>query len=73
VSIPVGTLSAFNSLLFVSVPVGTQFPVPSHGVCAFAELLCNALFTVNSPIELPVRSASYTVPDSNAIGIGSAL
>jgi hypothetical protein len=36
-------------------------------------LLWSALLTVNSPSELPARSASYTVPDSSAMGTGVAL
>jgi hypothetical protein len=39
----------------------------------FAALLCSAALTVNRPSEVPARSASYTVPVSNAIGTGSAL
>ena len=72
-SIPAGTLSALGMSLLTSDPVGTQLPVPSHGFCVLAALLCRALLTVNSPNELPAREASYTVPDSSAMGTGSAL
>jgi peroxiredoxin Q/BCP len=73
VSIPTGTVSALSAAFFVSDPAGSHFPVPIHGLCTLTALLCSALLTVNRPNELPARSASYTVPDSNAIGIGSAL
>ncbi len=71
-SIPTGIDSAFGAVL-VSTPPGSHLPVPIHGLCTLTALLCRALFTVNRPRELPVRSASYTVPASNAIGTGSAL
>lgn len=73
VSIPTGADSAFGAGFGSSAPAGRQAPVPSHGTEALAALLCSAAFTVNSPSELPARSASYTVPESSAIGTGSAL
>lgn len=72
-SIPTGSFSARSAVFGFSVPSGTHEPVPSHGVCTLAALLCRALLTVNRPNELPARSASYTVPGSKAIGMGSAL
>ena len=71
--IPAGAASAFFAVSGASVPIGRHMPVPSHGIAAFGLLLCSALPTVNSPSELPERSPSYTTPESNAIGTGSAL
>ncbi len=45
-----------------------QVPSPSHVLFA-----CKAPDTVNSPWETPVRTASYTVPLSSAMGTGEAL
>jgi hypothetical protein len=45
-----------------------QVPSPIHVL-----LPCNAVDTVNSPWETPLRTASYTVPLSSAIGTGAAL
>ena len=73
VSIPTGTVSALSSVFGFSAPAGTHAPVPSHGVDTLTALLCSALLTVNSPNELPACSASYTVPGSKAMGMGSAL
>ena len=73
VSIPTGTVSALSAVFAFSVPAGSHAPVPIHGLCTLTALLCSALLTVNRPNELPARSASYTVPGSNAIGIGLAL
>jgi hypothetical protein len=75
VSIPTGTGSAFAPFVSGSDPFGRNAPVPSQvakapGVELF---LCSALDTVNNPSEFPARSASYTVPESSAIGTGSAL
>ena len=39
-----------------SLPAGTHLPVPIHGLSTLTALLCSALFTVNSPSELPARS-----------------
>ena len=72
-SIPTGTFSAAWAVFGSSVPAGRHVPVPIHGFSALAALLCRALSTVNRPIELPVRSASYTVPDSSAMGTGIRL
>ena len=71
--IPAGADSAFFAVSGASVPFARHTPVPSQGIAAFGLLLCSALPTVNSPSELPVRSPSYTLPESNAIGTGSAL
>ena len=71
--IPTGVPSAFSTLIIGSVPFGRQTPVPSQGIAALALLLCSALPTVNRPSELPVRSPSYTLPESSAMGTGSAL
>ena len=58
-SIPTGADSAGRIPFFpVSVPAGTQAPVASHGMGALTALLWRAVFTVKSPRELPVRSAS---------------
>ena len=73
VSIPTGTVSAVKVVFGFSVPAGSHMPVPIHGLWTLTALLCSALLTVNRPKELPARSASYTVPGSNAIGTGSAL
>ena len=73
VSMPTGTVSALIPVAADSVPAGTHLPVPIQGVATLAAVLCSALLTVNKPAELPERSASYTVPDSNAMGMGSAL
>jgi len=75
VSIPTGTGSAFAPFGSGSDPFGRNAPVPSQVAKApGAELfLCSALDTVNNPSEFPARSASYTVPESSAIGTGSAL
>jgi len=73
VSIPTGAVSAVSAVFAVSLPAGSHVPVAIHGLGTLAALLCSALLTVNSPIELPTCSASYTVPVSNAIGTGSAL
>ncbi len=73
VSIPRGTLSAFIPPFGASVPTGSHMPVPSHGVTALTALLCRAPFRVNNPTLVPVRSPSYTVPDSRAMGTGFAL
>ena len=72
-SIPTGTVSAVCVVFGVSIPTGTQAPVAIHGVWLFAVVLCSAPSDVNSPSELPVRTPSYTVPDSSAIGTGDAL
>jgi hypothetical protein len=50
-------------------PAAIQVPAPAQVL--FGP--CNAPVTVNSPSEAPVRSASYTVPDSKAMGTGAAL
>jgi len=71
--IPTGALSAFIEGLGSSDPVGCHAPVAIQGASLFRALLCRALFTVNNPNELPVCSASYTVPGSKDIGTGSAL
>jgi hypothetical protein len=75
VSIPTGTGSAFAPFVSGSDPFGRNAPVPIQLAKApGAELfLCSALDTVNNPSEFPARSASYTVPESSAIGTGSAL
>ncbi len=71
-SIPTGTSSAFRVVFGSSVPCGRKAPVPTHGV-ALAELPRSTPLTVKRPCESPPCSASYTVPDSSAIGTGSAL
>ena len=68
-----GFVSALVTFFSGSDPVARQTPVAIHGVGTLAELLCSALPTVNNPSELPDRSPSYTVPESKAIGTGSAL
>ena len=73
VSMLTGFVSAFITFFSGSDPVACHTPVPIHGVGTLAELLCSALPTVNKPRELPARSPSYTVPESKAIGTGSAL
>jgi hypothetical protein len=55
---PTGAFSALSAVFGFSAPSGTQAPVPIHGVCTLTALLCSALLTVNSPSELPARSAS---------------
>jgi hypothetical protein len=45
-----------------------QVPSPSQVL-----LPCRAPVTVNSPWETPVRTPSYTVPLSSAMGTGAAL
>lgn len=72
-SIPTGVFSACSSFFPVSEPASTYVPVASHGTAALAALLCSAAPIVNNPCELPVRSASYTVPGSSAMGTGEAL
>src|SRR5580658_5841664 len=54
-----------------SVPAANHAPVASHGTSALAARLCSALLTVNRPIDTPVFSPSYTIPDSSAMGTGS--
>ena len=73
VLIPAGAFSAFLAVTGGSVPFARHTPVPSQGIAAFGLLLCSALPTVNRPNELPERTPSYTTPESNAIGTGSAL
>ena len=73
ISMLAGFVSAFTIFFSGSDPVACHTPVPIHGVGTLAELLCNALPIVNSPREFPARSPSYTVPESKAIGTGSAL
>lgn len=73
VSIPFGTSSAFIPLLGASDPAASHAPVASHGTSALAARLCSALLIVNRPRDTPVFSPSYTVPDSSAMGTGSAL
>jgi len=73
VSIPTGTSSAFIVVFATSVPAGSHDPLPIQGVSALAVVLCSAPLTVNNPSELPVRSPSYTVPESSAMGTGEAL
>jgi hypothetical protein len=75
VSIPTGTGSAFAPFASGSDPFARNAPVPIQVAKApGAELfLCSALDTVNNPSEFPVRSASYTVPESSDMGTGSAL
>jgi hypothetical protein len=53
VSIPSGTDCAVCAVLATSDPAGIHFPMPIHRACTLAELLCSALPTVNSPLELP--------------------
>ena len=72
-STPTGTSSALCMVFGASAPCGKYVPVPSHGCALPGLLLCSAPWIVNKPCESPDRSASYTVPDSSAIGIGSAL
>src|SRR5580692_318506 len=73
VSIPLGTISAFIPPFGASDPAANHAPVASHGTSALAARLCSALLTVNRPIDTPVFSPSYTIPDSSAMGTGSAL
>jgi len=56
-----------------SAPAATHSPVASHGTSALAARLCSALLIVNRPNAVPVFSPSYTMPDSSAMGTGSAL
>lgn len=72
-SIPTGTFSAFSDVFAASDPAGSHLPVPIQGVMLLATVLCCAPSTVNRPRELPVRSPSYTVPESRAMGTGAAL
>jgi hypothetical protein len=72
-SMPIGTVSALWVVFATSVPVGTHVPVAIHGADEYGDVLCNAPPIVNNPSELPVRVPSYTMPESSAIGIGSAL
>ena len=55
---PTGAASATMAGLVGSMPVGCHAPVAIQGACPLAALLCSALFTVNSPSELPELSAS---------------
>jgi hypothetical protein len=73
VLIPAGADSAFLAGAGGSVPFALHTPVPSQGMAAPGLLLCSALPTVNRPSELPERTPSYTTPESNAMGTGSAL
>jgi hypothetical protein len=73
VSMCAGADSAFSTFFAGSDPVARHTPVAIHGVGTLAELLCSAFPIVNKPRELPDRSPSYTVPESKAIGTGSAL
>jgi hypothetical protein len=50
-------------------PAGSHVPAPNQVL--FGP--CNAPLTVKNPAEAPVRTASYTVPESSAIGTGEAL
>lgn len=63
----------FDSALWAALagllPAGSQVPAPAQVLLG----PCSAPVTVNSPSEVPVRSPSYTVPDSNAMGTGAAL
>src|SRR5579863_6610668 len=70
---PFGAFSAFIAVFGASPPLASHKPVASHGTSAFAAWLCSALLTVNRPAGAPVFSPSYTVPDSSAMGTGSAL
>src|SRR5216684_3444258 len=54
--------AAANALADCQVPSPIQVLFP-----------CKALETVKSPWETPVRTASYTVPLSSAMGTGAAL
>src|ERR1700678_398220 len=72
VSIPFGTASAFIPLFGASDPAASHAPVASHGTSALAARLCSALLIVNRPNAVPAFSPSYTMPDSNAMGTGSA-
>ena len=51
-----------------SAPAACHLPSASQRL-----LLRRTPVTVNSPSDSPVRSASYTVPESSAMGTGSAL
>jgi hypothetical protein len=55
---------------FGAAPASSQSPSASQ---AFVCCCCNTFLTVNKPIGLPVRCASYTVPFSSAMGTGFAL
>ena len=70
---PTGTSSALWLVFATSEPRGKYVPVPTQGCALPGLLLCSAPFTVNNPFESPDCSASYTVPHSSAIGMGSAL
>src|ERR1700722_11904997 len=72
-SIPLGTTSAFIPFFGASAPAATHAPVASHGTSALAARLCSALLIVKRPNSVPVFSPSYTMPDSSAMGTGSAL
>lgn len=61
-------IAFFLAAAAASALADCQVPSPIHVLFAG-----RALETVNNPWETPVRTASYTVPLSSAIGTGAAL